>query len=296
MSVRLGINPLTWTIDDLPEVGGETSLETCLTEARAAGFAGVELGCKFPRTAPELKAALAPHGLALVSGWYSANLLTQDAAAEFAAMQPHRELLLALGCDVVVLAETTRCIHGERRTRLSQRPVLAASEWPRFAARLEELGAMLQDAGLTLAYHHHMGTVVQTEDEVDRLMDSCDDSVALLLDTGHLTFAGGDPVRAAERHAGRIAHVHCKDIRPAVLQRCLNRDSSFLDAVLDGVFTVPGDGCVEYPAVLAPLARAGYGGWLVVEAEQDPSVAPSAQYANLGYRNLRRFADGAAWQ
>jgi inosose dehydratase len=211
-------------------------------------------------------------------------------------MQPHRELLLALGCDVVVLAETTRCIHGERRTRLSQRPVLAASEWPRFAARLEELGAMLQDAGLTLAYHHHMGTVVQTEDEVDRLMDSCDDSVALLLDTGHLTFAGGDPVRAAERHAGRIAHVHCKDIRPAVLQRCLNRDSSFLDAVLDGVFTVPGDGCVEYPAVLAPLARAGYGGWLVVEAEQDPSVAPSAQYANLGYRNLRRFADGAAWQ
>jgi inosose dehydratase len=174
--------------------------------------------------------------------------------------------------------------------------VLAAAEWPQFAARLEELGAMLQDAGLTLAYHHHMGTVVQTEDEVDRLMDSCDDSVSLLLDTGHLTFAGGDPVRAAERHAGRIAHVHCKDIRPAVLQRCLNRDSSFLDAVLDGVFTVPGDGCVEYPAVLAPLARAGYGGWLVVEAEQDPSVAPSAHYASLGYRNLRRFADGAAWQ
>jgi inosose dehydratase len=296
MSVRLGINPLTWTIDDLPEVGGETSLETCLTEAGAAGFAGVELGCKFPRTVPELKAALAPHGLALVSGWYSANLLGRDAAAEFAAMQPHRDLLLALGCNVVVVAETTRCIHGERRTRLSQRPVLAAADWPQFAARLEELGAMLQDAGLTLAYHHHMGTVVQTEDEVDRLMDSCDDSVSLLLDTGHLTFAGGDPARAAARHAARIAHVHCKDIRPAVLQRCLNRDSSFLDAVLDGVFTVPGDGCVEYPAVLAPLARAGYRGWLVVEAEQDPSVAPSAKYANLGYRNLRRLADGVTWQ
>jgi inosose dehydratase len=296
MSVRLGINPLTWTIDDLPEVGGETSLETCLTEARAAGYAGVELGCKFPRTAPELKAALAPHDLALVSGWYSAKLLRRDAAGEFAAMQPHRDLLLALGCDVVVVAETTRCVHGDRRARLSQRPVLAAAEWPRFAARLEELGAMLQDAGLTLAYHHHMGTVVQTEDEVDRLMDSCDDTVSLLLDTGHLTYAGGDPVRAAARHAARIAHVHCKDIRPAILQRCLNRDSSFLDAVLDGVFTVPGDGCVDYPAVLAPLARAGYGGWLVVEAEQDPSVAPSAQYANLGYRNLRRFADGVTWQ
>lgn len=290
MNVRLGINPLTWTIDDLPEVGGETSLETCLTEARAAGFDGVELGCKFPRTAPELKAALAPHGLALVSGWYSANLLERDAAAEFEAMRAHRELLSALGCAVVVVAETTRCIHGDRRRRLSQRPVLAPADWPRFAARLEELGARLRDSGLALAYHHHMGTVVQTEDEVDRLMDACDDGVGLLLDTGHLTFAGGDPVRVATRHAGRINHVHCKDVRRAVLERSLNRDSSFLDAVLDGVFTVPGDGCVDYPAALAPIARAQYRGWLVVEAEQDPSVAPSAHYANLGYRNLRRFA------
>jgi inosose dehydratase len=141
-----------------------------------------------------------------------------------------------------------------------------------------------------------MGTVVQTEDEVDRLMDSCDDDVvSLLLDTGHLTFAGGDPVRAATRHAARIAHVHCKDVRRAVLARTLNRDSSFLDAVLDGVFTVPGDGSVDYPSVLEPIARAGYGGWLVVEAEQDPAVAPSAEYASLGYRNLRRFADGAAF-
>jgi inosose dehydratase len=295
MSVRIGINPLTWTIDDLPEVGGETSLETCLAEARAAGFEGVELGCKFPRTAPELKAALAPHGLALVSGWYSANLLERDAAEEFEAMRPHRELLSALGCDVVVVAETTRCIHGERGTRLSQRPVLAPTDWPRFAERLDELGARLRDAGLALAYHHHMGTVVQTEDEVDRLMDSCDDAVSLLLDTGHLTFGGGDPVRTAARHAARIAHVHCKDVRRAVLARCLNRDSSFLDAVLDGVFTVPGDGSVDYPAVLEPIARAGYAGWLVVEAEQDPAVAPSAEYANLGYRNLRRFADAHAF-
>ncbi|HKY91365.1 MAG TPA: myo-inosose-2 dehydratase [Nevskiaceae bacterium] len=295
MSVRIGINPLTWTIDDLPEVGGETSLETCLTEARAAGFEGVELGCKFPRTAPELQAALAPHGLALVSGWYSTSLLLRDAAAEFEEMRPHRELLCALGCDVVVVAETTRCIHGERGTRLSQRPVLAPGDWPRFADRLEELGERLADAGLTLAYHHHMGTIVQTEDEVDRLMDACDDSVSLLLDTGHLTFAGGDPVRAATRHAARIAHVHCKDIRGPVLARSLNRDSSFLDAVLDGVFTVPGDGSVDYPAVLAPIARAGYGGWLVVEAEQDPAVAPSAEYANLGYRNLRRLADAQAF-
>lgn len=295
MSLRIGINPLTWTIDDLPEVGGETSLETCLTEARAAGFQGVELGCKFPRTAPELRAALAPHGLALVSGWYSTNLIERDADAEFEAMRPHRELLSALGAEVVVVAETTRCVHGDRRARLSQRPVLGPRDWPRFAERLEALGTRLEDSGLRLAYHHHMGTVVQTEDEVDRLMDSCDESVSLLLDTGHLTFAGGDPVRAATRHADRIAHVHCKDVRRAVLDRCLNRDSSFLDAVLDGVFTVPGDGCVDYPAVLAPIARAKYRGWLVVEAEQDPAVAPSVECANLGYRNLRRLADAQAF-
>jgi inosose dehydratase len=291
MNARLGINPLTWTIDDLPDVGGETSLETCLTEARAAGFEGVELGCKFPRTVPELKRALAPHGLALVSGWYSCHLLERDAEQEFEAMRAHRELLVALECKVVVVAETTRCIHGDRRMRLSQRPVLAPGDWPAFGTRLEELGARLEDAGLELAYHHHMGTVVQTEQEVDQLMESCGERVALLLDTGHLTFAGGDPVRVAVRHADRIAHVHCKDIRRAVLERSLNRDCSFLDAVLDGVFTVPGDGCVDYPATLAPLARAGYRGWLVVEAEQDPSVAPSAACANLGYRNLRRFAD-----
>jgi inosose dehydratase len=290
MNVRLGINPLTWTIDDLPQVGGETSLETCLAEARAAGYDGIELGCKFPRTAPELKAALAPHGLALVSGWYSARLLERDAADEFEAIRAHRDLLVALGCEVVVVAETTGCIHGDRGRRLSRRPVLAPTDWPRFTARLDELGSRLRDAGLGLSYHHHMGTVVQTDDEIDRLMGSCDEAVGLLLDTGHLTFAGGDPVRVATRHAARITHVHCKDVRRIVLERSLNRDCSFLDAVLDGIFTVPGDGCVDYPATLAPLGRANYRGWLVVEAEQDPSVAPSAYYANLGYGNLRRFA------
>ncbi|MGH8250126.1 MAG: myo-inosose-2 dehydratase [Steroidobacteraceae bacterium] len=292
MNVRLGINPLTWSIDDLPQVGGGTSLETCLAEARAAGYAGIELGYKFPRTVPELRAALAPHGLALVSGWYSMRLLERDAAAEFEAMRAHCELLVALGCEVVVVAETTGCVHGDRRRRLSARPTLAPADWPRFAARLDELGARLGDAGLILGYHHHMGTVVQTEDEVDRLMESCGDPVGLLLDTGHLTFAGGDPARVAARYARRIVHLHCKDIRRFVLQRSLNRDCSFLDAVLDGVFTVPGDGCVDFAATLAPLAAAGYHGWLVVEAEQDPSVAPSRHYAELGYRNLQRLADG----
>ena len=286
MSVRIGINPLTWSNDDLPSLGAENSLDTCLREARAAGYAGVELGHKFPREPRPLHAALEPHGLALVSGWYSARLLERDADAEFQAMQPHFRLLSELGAGVMVVAEVSDCIHGDRRARLSQRPHLPAAKWREFGARLTRLASLMSDSGLRLAYHHHMGTVVQSGTDVDRLMDVCGESVGLLLDTGHLCYAGADPADLARRHAGRIVHVHCKDVRPAVLADVRNRDTSFLDAVLAGVFTVPGDGCVDYDAVLAPLAAAGYDGWLVVEAEQDPSIAHPLTCATLGYRNL----------
>jgi inosose dehydratase len=289
-AVRLGINPLTWSNDDLPALGAENSLELCLAEARAAGFTGVELGHKFPREPGALRAVLEPHGLALVSGWYSARLLERDAEAEFRAMRPHLELLAALGSDVMVVAEVTRCIHGERRTRQSRRPHLTAAEWPRLAERLTQLADMMRATGMRLAYHHHMGTVVQGGDDVDRLMATTGDSVGLLLDTGHLTFAGADPAEHARRHARRIVHVHCKDVRPAVLADVRNRDTSFLDAVVAGVFTVPGDGGIDYDAVLAPLAAAGYRGWLVVEAEQDPTIAHPLTYATLGHRHLSALA------
>jgi myo-inosose-2 dehydratase len=295
VSLRLGINPITWSNDDLPRLGGNISLETCLSQARAAGYEGIELGSKFPREPGRLREVLGKHGLGLVSGWYSGRLCEQDEDAEFRAMQPHMELLRALGVDLVIFAETTRCIHGDFGAPLRLRPCLSEANWPVFTRRIGALARRMRDAGMRLAYHHHMGTVVQSRADVDRLMQETPDAVELLLDTGHLTFAGADPVDVARAYAGRIGHVHCKDVRRYVLDRSLNRNASFLQAVVDGVFTVPGDGCVDYAGVLEPVAHAGYRGWLVVEAEQDPAVAPSAEYATLGYRNLRRLADAQAF-
>jgi inosose dehydratase len=290
MGVDLGINPISWTNDDLPGLGDDISLETCLSEARAAGFAGVELGRKFPREASRLRPILEQHDLSLVSVWYSSSLLERDAEAEWQALQPHFRLLTALGCRVVIVAEVTGCVHGDRRARLSARPQIAPERWPEFGARLGELAERLRQHGLRMAYHHHMGTVVQTGREIDRLMEHTSDAVGLLLDTGHLHFAGDDPVHYARTYRSRITHVHCKDVRPAVLSRALNRDASFLDAVLDGVFTVPGDGCIDYRSVLTPLAEHGYAGWWVVEAEQDPAVATPAKYAALGHRHLQELS------
>jgi inosose dehydratase len=290
MSIRIGINPLTWTNDDLPSLGSETSLETCLSEARAAGYVGVELGNKFPRAAAKLRPILQAHDLRLVSGWYSGRLLERDVDKEWDAMSAHFELLRALDCEVMVFAEVSRCVHGDQRAPLSQRPHLPQAEWRRFGERLTQLAERMRTAGLRMAYHHHMGTVVQSGADVERLVNATGEAVGLLLDTGHLTYAGGDPGRAAEQYAGRIAHVHCKDVRRAVLERVRNEDSSFLNAVLDGVFTVPGDGMVDYARVLAPLARSGYRGWLVVEAEQDPAIATPHLYAKMGHDHLAPLA------
>ncbi|MBM3586647.1 MAG: myo-inosose-2 dehydratase [Alphaproteobacteria bacterium] len=286
MRIRLGINPLTWTNDDMPELGAATPLENCLAEGKQAGFAGFELGNKFPRDAALLRPILARHGLDLVSGWYGSRLLERDVDAEMAAAEAHISLLLAMGCKVMVHAEVSRAIHGERTVPLSQRPVMSRADWAGFAPRITEFAQRLKARGLWLAYHHHMGTVIETQAEIDRLMALSGPEVGLLLDTGHLTFASGDPALAARQHAARIVHVHCKDIRRAVLQDVSARDLSFMAAVLEGVFTVPGDGCVDYAAVLEPLAAAGYKGWLVVEAEQDPAKAHPLSYARMGHDNL----------
>jgi inosose dehydratase len=292
MTVRIGINPLTWSNDDLPSLGAENSLETCLAQARAAGYAGVELGNKFPRDAAKLRPILQAHGLALVSGWYSGRLLERDVDAEWSAMRAHFELLHALDCKVMVFAEVSRCTHGDQLAPISQRPHLPKGEWSRFGQRMTALAERMQSEGLHMAYHHHMGTVVQSAQDIDDLMAHTGDAVGLLLDTGHLTYAGDDPAQVATRYARRIVHVHCKDVRREVLAHCRNRDSSFLNAVLEGVFTVPGDGMVDYRSVLAPIARSGYQGWLVVEAEQDPAVAPPMKYATMGYQNLSAVAAG----
>ena len=208
-----------------------------------------------------------------------------------AAAEPHLALLAATGCGVVVHAELTGSVHGDRSTPLSRRPVLDEADGARLGERLTDMARCVHDRhGLRLAYHHHLGTVIETEAEVDRLMRTTGPGVGLLLDTGHLYAAGSDPASVARRHAARVVHVHCKDVRPAVLAAARARDVSFLDAVLDGLFTVPGEGAVDYRAALAPVAAAGYRGWLVVEAEQDPARAHPLTYARLGHANLSALA------
>ncbi|PCE27552.1 myo-inosose-2 dehydratase [Paraburkholderia acidicola] len=289
--VRIGINPLSWMNDDLPSLGGETPLELALTEGRAIGYQGFELGNKFPREPEVLKALLAQYDLALVSGWYSGQLARRSAEAEIAAVGPHLELLAKNGATVMVYGEVADTIQGAPRP-LYQRPrFFSEAQWDEYAARVETFARYTLSHGVRLAYHHHMGAYVETPADVDRLMAKTSEAVGLLFDAGHITFAGGDPVEVLDRHIARVCHVHCKDVRPAVAKLARNRNWSFLDAVIAGAFTVPGDGTVDFPAIIERLKRHGYRGWLVVEAEQDPVVAPSFAYAQKGYQTLRALVD-----
>lgn len=289
--IRFGANPIGWSNDDMRELGGHIPLDQCLSEAKAAGFEGMELGHKFPREADALRAVLAGHGLDLVSGWHSTALLERGAREELAALRPHLDLLKALGADILIVAETTGAVHGERAAALSRRPVLDDTRLRDWCKRLTHVADAVAAEGLRLAYHHHMGTIVQEAAEIDALMEYTGPAVHLLLDTGHAVFAGVDPVAVARDHASRIAHVHCKDVRMAVRDRALAGDWSFLDAVIEGVFTVPGDGDIDFHAVLGQLGD--YSGWLVVEAEQDPEKAPPGEYAATGCRNLKALAAAA---
>src|SRR6516165_4015221 len=206
MSIRFGANPIIWSNDDLRELGAETSLETCLGEARQIGFEGMELGHKFPRDARELAAILARFGLACISGWYSSSLLARDAAAELTHLRAHLDLLKAVGSTVLVFADTSGAIHGDPRRPLAQRPQLAPGDWRQFGRRVTQVAAATAAEGVRLVYHHHMGTAVQSEADID----------ALMVDTGHARFAGADPVGLARRYASRIGHLHAKDVRAAV--------------------------------------------------------------------------------
>ncbi len=294
MTVKLGINPIGWTNDCMHWLGDFITLERCLAEVKEAGFSGVELGRKFPRQAARLGPILQEHGVSLVSGWYSAQLLVRDAKAEIAAMRDHLDLLAALGATVMVFAETTGEIINNVGAPASSRPRLeSAAEWKRLGQRFTAVADHMLKRGVRMAVHHHMGTVIESADDVDRLMENCGPSVGLLLDTGHMTFAGGDPIAVAKRHAERIVHVHCKDVRRYALTACRSRDVSFSQAVLEGLFTAPGDGIVDYPALFKVLGGAGYAGWLVQEAEQDPRIAHPLTYARLGCGHLRKLATAA---
>ena len=289
--VRIGINPISWSNDDLPSLGGEIPLKTALAEGKAIGYEGFELGNKFPRESKALAEVLGRHDLSLVSGWYSGRLARRSVEEEIAAVEPHLRLLADNGASVMVYGEVADAIQGEPRP-LYQRPRFFRDEqWTAYGDRLTAFGRHLMKSGVRLAYHHHMGAYVEAPADVDTLMKVTGEEVGLLFDSGHMTFAGGDAVTMLEKHVRRVCHVHCKDVRPDVVRLARNRNWSFLQSVLNGAFTVPGDGVVDFIALLGVLHSHGYRGWLVVEAEQDPVVAPSYEYAERGYRHLRDLVD-----
>ena len=295
MKVRLGINPITWTNDDVPDLGGDTPLETCLAETREAGYAGTELGGKFPRNSAELKPIMQRYGLAVVSGWYDGRCAEKEVAAEIEAITPHLQLLKDMGSTHVVYADTSLGRHGAIWGPISERPRLTADQWPDYGRKLTDLAERFADFGVRMAFHHHMGTIVESDAEVGLVMRHTGEAVGLLYDTGHSAFSGGDPLALIEEHVERVVHVHCKDARKEVLERARAKDMSFMGAVLEGIFTVPGDGYIDYKSILRVLADAGYSGWLVVEAEQDPAKAHPLTYATLGHRNLSALAREAGF-
>ena len=272
MSVKLGVAPIAWSNDDMPELGGETTLEQCLEEASKAGYIGIESGGKFPKKSTELIPKLEKYNLNLCSGWYGANLRKNSVNEEKQNLQQQLKLFQDCKSPCIVFAEVSGSIQGDPNRKLSTRPQMDNEEWKSFCQKISEMGKYLEDQGMPLAYHHHMGTVIETQEDTERLMESTHDSVKLTLDTGHMLFAKGDSKKILESYNNRLHHIHCKDIRKKVLEKSLKEDMSFRDAFLEGAFTVPGDGCIDYKPLFDILKKNNYSGWLVVEAEQDLSL------------------------
>jgi inosose dehydratase len=296
MSIKLGVAPIAWSNDDMPELGRETTLEQCLNEASKAGFSGIEYGGKFSKTSNELLPKLEKEKLELCSGWYGAQLLKNTAKEEFSLMQNQLRLFKDCKSPCMVFAEITNSVQGDPDTALSKRPKLSKDDWDKLVFRMNEISKMMIDENMPLAYHHHMGTVIETEEETKRLMESTMDTVKLLIDTGHMLFAQGDSLNLVKDFSEKLIHVHCKDIRKEVLDISLKNDSTFRQAFLDGAFTVPGDGCIDYKPFLKILKDKDYSGWLVVEAEQDPTKANPLEYAKIGYNYLSKTAKDCGFE
>lgn len=293
MSIRWGVSPIAWANDDMPELGGDTPLGTILREIKEVGFEGVELGGKFPRESNALKAELAPYSLDCVGGWYSGSLLVQDADAEIAALQDHLNLLKAMGSTVFVFAETSNAVHSNKAVPLEGTPRLKSSDWNQFGARMSRVADYVQGQGIKFAYHHHLGTVVENQADMDAFIAATSPNVGFTLDTGHAALGGVKSIDMIERYPERINHVHCKDVRGPVHAEARRTGKSFLDGVLAGMFTVPGDGSIDFGAVMKALKGIGYSGWIIIEAEQDPALANPKQYAELGLATLKREAAAA---
>lgn len=293
--IRYGTNPIAWSNDDDQTLGADISLEQCLTDAASIGFDGIEKGHKMPSDGEELKSVLAAHGLVFVSGWHSLNLLTHSVEDEKRAIAPHLAMLKANDCKVCIVCETSDAIHGNDAVAVNDRPQLADADWPDFGRKVEEIAAHCDSHGIKLVYHHHMGTIVETEAEIDRLMEETGPHTGLLLDTGHCFFGGGNPLALARRHIDRVYHIHAKNIRIDIMRDVRSDGLSFLEGVRRGVFTVPGDpdGIIDFEPVLRIAADNGYEGWLVIEAEQDPLVRDPVIYQTMGLKALRQAAIAA---
>tara|TARA_B100001093_G_scaffold225087_2_gene215755 strand:+ start:927 stop:1838 length:912 start_codon:yes stop_codon:yes gene_type:complete len=287
MKAKLGIAPIAWSNDDLPQLGGETTLETCLTESEASGFLGVETGGKFPTTPEALGPILKKHKLKLASGWFSGTVLDSDLEAEKDRALGQLTLFKELGAACMAYGETAGTIQNVRHAPLNTKRKLSNDDFKIYGKKLTHFAEFCSDFGMPISFHHHMGTAVETERELDLLMNYTGEAVHLLFDTGHMTFAGGNSINVINRYAKRISHVHTKDIRSSIVDN-LNKDKeSFLDAVLKGAFTVPGDGNINFKEVVETLAKHNYEGWFIVEAEQDPAKANPFEMAKIGNKELR---------
>lgn len=293
--IRFGTNPIAWSNDDDQTLGVHISLEQCLTEASKIGFDGIENGHKMPKNAKDLAGVLKPHGLDFISAWYSLELLQRTVEEEIETIQPHLDHLKAMGCKVCITCETSNAIHGADDLAVNDKPILPAADWEKYGAKLEAVAKHCEAEGLLMVYHHHMGTIVETEEEIDLLMKHTGPSMRLLFDTGHCLFGGANPAEVLAKHIDRLGHFHAKNIRPDVMKEVREKGLSFLEGVRKGVFTVPGDseGVVDFPATLKIAADAGYEGWLVIEAEQDPDVRNPFEYQSLGLKSLKEMAKAA---
>ena len=289
--IWIGVNPLSWMNSDIPALGEHITVEQTLSEIALIGYQGVELEDKMRKALLKRPNLLKERELCLIGGWHSTFLLENSFEDELDSLQRHLDFLQQHGADVAILAECSGSIQRDHKTGLSARPTLEEDQWKRLAEGLEAFAQLVAQRNMVSAYHQHMGTVVQSSQDVDQLMARTE-SLGLLFDVGHLVFAGADPLQVLHKHLSRITHVHLKNVRLPRMRELLDRDGSFPEAVLDGVFTVPGDNGLEndegvhfYPFVLE-LVRAGYKGWMVMEAEQDPSEANPIAYAGLGQQAM----------
>ena len=296
MKAKLGIAPIAWWNDDLAELSDDVSLEECLRQASVAGFTGMETGRRFPMDMGELGPILGRHGISVCGGWFSGLLLDGDIEQEKNRIRAQMDFFIAAGAPCIVYGETARSIQGVRSAPLATKPKLSEDEIGAYGRKMTAFGEWCAEQGMPIAYHHHMGAAIETEAELDLLMKHSGASLPLLFDAGHMAFAGGDPLRVIDRHHTRISHVHTKDVRMGVIEQLDRSGESFLDAVVKGAFTVPGDGSLDFAAIVQRLAEYGYEGWFVVEAEQDPKVNPPLDMAKKGHKELMRVMELAGYE